>query len=70
LKRFLRRSQNEFDLRIKKVRRNNGTEIKNTQVEGFLKEAGIKHHFSSPYSPQQNAVVERKNQSLIGKNHT
>jgi transposase InsO family protein len=61
LKRFLRRAQNEFGLRIKKIRSNNGTEFKNLQIEGFLEEEGIKHEFSSPYTPQQNGVVERKN---------
>jgi transposase InsO family protein len=55
----LRRAQNEFDLRIKKIRNDNGTEFKNSQIEGFLEEEGIKHEFSSPYTPQQNSVVER-----------
>jgi transposase InsO family protein len=65
LKRFLRRAQNEFRLRIKKIRSNNGTEFKNSQIEGFLEEKGIKHEFSSPYTPQQNGVVERKNRTLL-----
>jgi hypothetical protein len=65
LKRFLRRAQNEFKLRIKKIRSENGTEIKNSQIEGFLEEEGIKHEFSSPYTPQQNGVVERKNITLL-----
>jgi transposase InsO family protein len=46
LKRFLRRAQNEFGLRIKKIRSDNGTEFKNSQIEGFLEEEGIKHEFS------------------------
>jgi transposase InsO family protein len=65
LKGFLRRAQNEFGLRIKKIRSNNGTEFKNSQIEGFLEEEGIKHEFSSPYTPQQNGVVERKNITLL-----
>jgi hypothetical protein len=64
LKRFLRRAQNEFGLRIKKIRSDNGTEFKNSRIEGFLEE-GIKHEFSSPYTPQQNGVVERKNRTLL-----
>jgi hypothetical protein len=59
----LRRAQNEFGLRIKKIRSDNGTEFKNSQIKGFLEE-GIKHDFSSPYTPQQNGVVERKNRTL------
>jgi hypothetical protein len=60
----LRRAQNEFGLRIKKIRSDNGTEFKNSQIEGFLEE-GIKHEFSSSYTPQQNGVVERKNRTLL-----
>jgi transposase InsO family protein len=61
----LRRAQNEFGLRIKKIRSDNGTEFKNSQIEGFLEDDGIKHEFSSPYMPQQNGVVERKNRTLL-----
>jgi transposase InsO family protein len=56
-------------LRIKKIRSDNGTKFKNSQIEGFLDEEGIKHEFSSPYTPQQNGVVERKNRTGHGKNH-
>jgi transposase InsO family protein len=62
---FIRRAQKEFGLPIKKVRSDNRTEFKNTQVEEFLDEEGIKHEFSTPYIPQQNSVVERKNRTLI-----
>jgi hypothetical protein len=61
----LRRAQNELGLRIKKIRSDNGTEFKNSQIEGFLEDEGIKHEFSSPYTPQQNGVVERKNRTLL-----
>jgi transposase InsO family protein len=65
LKEFLRRAQNEFELRIKKIRSDNRTEFNNSQIEGFLEEEDIKHEFSSPYTPQQNGVVERKNRTLL-----
>jgi transposase InsO family protein len=65
LKGFLRWAQNEFGLRIKKIRSDNGTEFKNSQIESFLEDEGIKHEFSSPYTPQQNDVVERKNRTLL-----
>jgi transposase InsO family protein len=65
LKRFLRRSQNEFELKVKKIRSDNVSEFKNLQVEEYLEEEGIKHEFSAPYTPQQNGVVERKNMTLI-----
>jgi transposase InsO family protein len=70
LKIFLRRDQNEFELRIKKIRADNRTELKNAQIEGFLEEEGIKHEFSSPYTPQQNNAVERKNMILMDMTRT
>jgi transposase InsO family protein len=65
VKTIVKRAQKEFGLPIKKVRSDNGTEFNNTQVEEFLDEEGIKHEFSTPYTPQQNGVVERKNCTLI-----
>jgi transposase InsO family protein len=49
VKTFTRRAQKEFGLPIKKVRSDNGTEFRNTQVEEFLDDEGIKHEFSTPY---------------------
>jgi hypothetical protein len=65
LKRFLRRAQNEFELKVKKIRSDNGSDFKNLQVEEYLDEEGIKHEFSAPYTPHQYGVVERKNRTLI-----
>jgi transposase InsO family protein len=65
LKGFLRWGQNESDLRVKKIRSDNGTEFNNSQIEGFLEEEGIKHELSSPYTPQQNGIVETKNRTLL-----
>jgi transposase InsO family protein len=65
VKTFIRREQREFELPIKKVRSDNGLEFRNTHIEEFLDEEGIKHEFSAPCTPQQNGVVERKNRTLI-----
>jgi transposase InsO family protein len=65
LKKFLRRAQNEFDAKVKKIRNDSDTEFKNTQVEDFLDEEGIKNEFLTPYTPQQNRVAEIKNRTLI-----
>ena len=64
-KKFARRAQNEFDVKIKRVRSDNGSEFKNTNIEEYLDEEGIGHEFSVPYTPQQNGIVERKNRTLI-----
>jgi hypothetical protein len=52
LKKILKRDQNEFDVKVKKIRSDNGTEFKNTQVEEYLDQEGIKLEFSAPYTPQ------------------
>jgi transposase InsO family protein len=64
-KRFAKRAENEFDFKIKKIRSDNGFEFKNTKIEDYYDEKGIKHEFSAKYTPQQNGVVERKNRTLI-----
>jgi hypothetical protein len=52
VKKFLKRAQNEFDVKVKRIRSDNGTELKNTQMKDYLDEEGIKHEFSPPYTPQ------------------
>jgi transposase InsO family protein len=48
LKKLLKKAQNEFDAKAKRIRSDNGTEFKNTQVEDYLDEEGTKHEFSPP----------------------
>jgi hypothetical protein len=55
LKGFLRRAQNEFSLRIKKIRSDNGTEFKNSQIEGFLRRRASS--VSSPLPTPHNKMV-------------
>jgi IS30 family transposase len=52
LKKLLIRTQNEFDVKVKKIKSDNGTEFKNTQVEDFIDEEDIKHEFLATYTPQ------------------
>jgi transposase InsO family protein len=65
LKRFLRRAQNEFELKVKNIRSDNGSKFKNLQVEEYLEEESIKHELPTPYTPHQNSIVERKNRTFI-----
>jgi hypothetical protein len=52
LKKFFKRAQTEFDANVKNIRSDNNTEFKNTQVEDFLDEEGIKHEFLARYTSQ------------------
>ena len=44
--------------------------FKNSLMKNFCDEKGITHTFSSPRTPQQNGVVERKNRTLIKASRT
>ena len=69
-KNFARKAQNQFEVKIKKVRSDNGMEFKNANVDTFLDEEGISHEFLATYTPQQNGVVERNNRTLIEMSRT
>jgi transposase InsO family protein len=41
------------------------TELTSNLFTVFCNQNGIKHYTTTPYSPQQNGVVERRNQSMV-----
>nr|GEV86011.1 copia protein [Tanacetum cinerariifolium] len=47
------------------VRTDNGTEFKNKTLAKFFDKVGITQKFSAARTPQQNGVVERRNQTLV-----
>ncbi|GJX37569.1 retrovirus-related pol polyprotein from transposon TNT 1-94 [Tanacetum coccineum] len=57
--------ENLNEVRVKELRSDNGTEFKNHKLEEFCDENGISQNFSSPYTPEQNGVAERRNRTLI-----
>jgi transposase InsO family protein len=50
---------------MRAIRSDNGIEFKSTHFEAFCSPVGLEHHFFSPYVPQQNDIIARKNQNLI-----
>ncbi|GJY74958.1 ribonuclease H-like domain-containing protein, partial [Tanacetum coccineum] len=55
----------QFQTLIQTVRSDNGTEFLNESLSTFFKSQGIIHQTSCPYTPQQNARVERKHRQLL-----
>jgi transposase InsO family protein len=55
LKRFLRWAQNGYELKVKKIRSDNGSEFKNLQVEEYLEEKASS--MSSPLPTHHNKMV-------------
>jgi transposase InsO family protein len=48
---------------------NNGGEFMVAEFAVYCANEGIQRHFSAPYTPQQNGVVERRNQTVVATAH-
>ncbi|WVZ80726.1 hypothetical protein U9M48_028182 [Paspalum notatum var. saurae] len=59
------RLRNESHKATRAIRSDNGGEFRNSRFENFCRDLGLEHQFSSPYTPPQNGVVERKNRTLV-----
>jgi transposase InsO family protein len=64
-KSFVKGIHNEFEITIKRVRSDNGSEFKNTKIDELYDKFGIRHQFLAKYTLQSNGLVERKNRTLI-----
>jgi transposase InsO family protein len=51
--------------KLRVLRTDNGREFTVAEFMAYYAEKGIKRHYSAPYSPQQNGVVERRNQTVV-----
>ena len=57
--------ENHSEKRIKTLRSDKGGEHTSKEFEALCQEAGIKREPNTPYNPQQNGVVERKNRTIM-----
>ncbi|GJX48584.1 retrovirus-related pol polyprotein from transposon TNT 1-94 [Tanacetum coccineum] len=62
---FIRKMENLNEVRVKELRSDNGIEFRNYKLEEFCDEKGISQNFSSPCTPEQYGVAERRNKTLI-----
>ncbi|GJY83935.1 retrovirus-related pol polyprotein from transposon TNT 1-94 [Tanacetum coccineum] len=60
-----RKDGNLNKVRVKELRSDNEIEFRNHKLEEFCDEKGISQNFSSPCTPEQNGVAERRNKTLI-----
>ncbi|GJV93422.1 retrovirus-related pol polyprotein from transposon TNT 1-94 [Tanacetum coccineum] len=67
---FIRKMENLNEVRVKELRSDNGTEFRKHKLEEFCDEKGISQNFSSPCTPEQNCVAERRNKTLIKATRT
>ncbi|GJZ29500.1 retrovirus-related pol polyprotein from transposon TNT 1-94 [Tanacetum coccineum] len=50
---------------VQNIRTDNGTEFVNQTLRAYYEDVGISHQTSVARTPQQNGVVERRNQTLV-----
>ena len=62
---FKAQAKNEMGERIKIIRSDGGGEYVSKAFKIFLKQQGIRHQITAPYTPQQNGVAERFNRTVI-----
>ncbi|GJS11072.1 retrovirus-related pol polyprotein from transposon TNT 1-94 [Tanacetum coccineum] len=65
LKDFLIMIQRSLQALVISIRTDKGTEFLNKTLNAFFKEEGIEHQTSTPRTPEQNGVVERRNRTLV-----
>lgn len=64
-KKFKARVEDGKDKKVKVFRTDRGGEFTSKEFEKYCEEAGIERHYSAPYTPQQNGVVERRNRTVV-----
>jgi transposase InsO family protein len=56
----------ECGRKLRVLRTDNGGEFTAAEFTSYYADKGIQRHYSAPYSSQQNGVVERRNQTVVG----
>lgn len=64
-KKFKAMVETEREEKIKVFRSDRGCEFMSNFFLNYCEDVGITRHFTSPYSPQQNGVVERRNRTVV-----
>ena len=58
-------SKKETGRSMVKLRTDNAKEFLSGEFQDFIKQKGIRHELTAPYSPEQNSVVERDNRTVV-----
>ena len=65
-KKFKSIAEAEKEVKIKRIRSDRGGEFTYDEFKSLCDKSGIKKQFTTPYTPQHNCVVERKNRTIMG----
>jgi transposase InsO family protein len=58
-------AENKCWSKLLAFRSDRGGEFNSTEFAEFCEENGVKHFTTAPYTPQQNGMVERRNQTIV-----
>jgi transposase InsO family protein len=65
IKRIQAAAEAQSGRKLRVFRMDNGGEFTSTEFATYCVDEEIQRHFSAPYAPQQNGVVERRNQTVV-----
>jgi transposase InsO family protein len=56
----------ECGRKLRMLRTDNGSEFTAAEFALYCADEGVQRHYSVPYSPQQNSIIEQCNQTVVG----
>jgi hypothetical protein len=56
----------ECDCKLRVLRTDNGGKFTAAEFASYCTDEGVQRHYSAPYIPQQNGVIKRFNQTVVG----
>ncbi|WVZ79350.1 LOW QUALITY PROTEIN: hypothetical protein U9M48_026940 [Paspalum notatum var. saurae] len=66
IKHFQAKVEAETGNKLKVLRTDRSGEFTSVEFGRYCADEGVERHLTAPYSPQQNGVVERRNQTIVG----
>ena len=66
IKKFKLRTEVESGKKLRVLRTDRGGEFTLVEFATYYVDQGVGQHHTAPYSPQQNGMVERRNQTVVG----
>ncbi|WVZ50972.1 hypothetical protein U9M48_002169 [Paspalum notatum var. saurae] len=66
IRRFKAAAEVESGRKLKVLRTDRGGEFTSVEFGVYCAEEGVQRQLTAPYTPQQNGVVERRNQTVVG----
>ena len=66
IKKFKMRAEAKSGKKLRVLRTDRGGEFTSVEFATYCADKGVGQHHTTPYSPEQNGVVERRNQTVVG----